>query len=120
VKFAAKSLLLVSVAAAFAHAQTIPPNAFSHIIIIIQENRTPDNMFGSGPSGTKCGTEDPFEPGVDIENGGYVYIPVTMGGPYDKLICNISLPMNDAPLDPHHFYEDWFTDYRSGNKEVPR
>jgi phospholipase C len=117
VKFAAKSLLLVSVAAAFAHAQTIPPNAFSHIIIIIQENRTPDNMFGSGPSGTKCGTEDPFEPGVDIENGGYVYIPVTMGGPYDKLICNISLPMNDAPLDPHHFYEDWFTDYRSGNMD---
>jgi phospholipase C len=34
---------------------------FSHIIIVFQENRTPDNLFGSNPS---------FEPGVDIASSG--------------------------------------------------
>ncbi len=118
-RFAAKSLLfLTALATTFAYAQTIQPGTFKHIIIVVQENRTPDNIFGSGPSGTMCGTEDPFEPGVDIENGGYVYIPVTMGDPYDKLICNISLPMNNgSTFDPGHFYEDWTADYRFGNMD---
>lgn len=31
---------------------------FSHIVIIVQENRSPDNLFGSDPT---------FEPGVDLE-----------------------------------------------------
>ena len=35
--------------------------AFSHIIIVFQENRTPDNLFGSNPT---------FEPGVDIASTG--------------------------------------------------
>jgi phospholipase C len=34
---------------------------FKHIILVIQENRTPDNLFGSNPS---------FEPGVDIATSG--------------------------------------------------
>jgi len=38
--------------------------------VIVQENRTPDNLFGSGPARTPCNSEDPFEPGVDIENCG--------------------------------------------------
>lgn len=55
--------------AALAQAQTLP--TFRHIVVIFQENRTPDNLFGSAPSGgTMCGSEDPFEPGVDIRNGG--------------------------------------------------
>jgi phospholipase C len=37
-----------------ASAQAVP---FKHIIFIVQENRTPDNLFGSNPN---------FEPGVDI------------------------------------------------------
>ncbi len=37
------------------------PAPFQHIILIIQENRTPDNLFGSNPS---------FEPGVDIAANG--------------------------------------------------
>jgi phospholipase C len=45
-------LLLVSVSSMFA--QTLP---FQHIVIVTQENRTPDNLFGSNPT---------FEPGVDI------------------------------------------------------
>ena len=67
-KFAAKSLLfLMSLAATFTYAQTLPPGTFKHIIIVVQENRTPDNLFGSGSSGTKCGIEVPFEPGVHGE-----------------------------------------------------
>lgn len=34
---------------------------FKHVVIIIQENRTPDNLFGSNPH---------FEPGVDIATSG--------------------------------------------------
>jgi len=37
------------------------PAPFKHIVIIVQENRTPDNLFGSNPQ---------FEPGVDIATTG--------------------------------------------------
>jgi hypothetical protein len=47
-----------------------PPPHFNHIVVIFQENRTPDDLFGAAPSQAKCGVEDPFEPGVDIQNGG--------------------------------------------------
>ncbi|HXM20670.1 MAG TPA: hypothetical protein VN948_05340 [Terriglobales bacterium] len=48
-------LLLVSVAT-LGYAQTLP--TFQHIIVIVQENRTPDNLFGSNIT---------FEPGVDLQ-----------------------------------------------------
>jgi phospholipase C len=35
--------------------------SFSHVIVVFQENRTPDNIFGSNPT---------FEPGVDIATSG--------------------------------------------------
>jgi phospholipase C len=53
---AAAAALLASHAAA---AQ--PAGGFKHIIIVVQENRTPDNLFGSNPK---------FEPGVDIASSG--------------------------------------------------
>jgi phospholipase C len=37
------------------------PVTFKHIILVIQENRTPDNLFGSSPN---------FEPNVDIASQG--------------------------------------------------
>jgi phospholipase C len=37
------------------------PPQFKHIVIVVQENRTPDNIFGSNPQ---------FEPGVDIATTG--------------------------------------------------
>jgi Phosphoesterase family len=49
------ALLLLFIAPA-THAQSIP--TFQHIIVIVQENRTPDNLFGSNPT---------FEPGVEIQ-----------------------------------------------------
>jgi hypothetical protein len=44
-KFAAKSLLfLIALATTFASAHTLPH--FQHIIIVVQENRTPGYLFG--------------------------------------------------------------------------
>ena len=54
---------------------------FAHVIFVIQENRTPDNLFGSNPV---------FEPGVDIATNGvnskHRTIPLTavpLAGCYD-------------------------------------
>jgi len=54
---------------------------FSHVIFVIQENRTPDNLFGSNPA---------FEPGVDLAASGLnsqnQVIPLTpwpLAGGYD-------------------------------------
>src|SRR5580700_10639654 len=54
---------------------------FSHVVIIVQENRSPDNLFGSRPD---------FEPGVDIRASGLNsehqiigFSPVSLAGCYD-------------------------------------
>ena len=54
---------------------------FNHIVIVVQENRTPDNLFGSKPA---------FEPGVDIATGGInstgatvPFTPVALANCYD-------------------------------------
>jgi phospholipase C len=54
--FVLASVLLMQAAAC---AQTVP--VFKHVILVVQENRTPDNLFGSNPT---------FEPGVDIASTG--------------------------------------------------
>jgi len=90
---------------------------FKHIIIIVQENRTPDNLFGSHPAGTKCIPQpDPFEPGVDIVDGGNANI-----NGVDVPYCSISLPLDGwdqslkngqgATVDPDHTYEGFGADY---------
>jgi phospholipase C len=40
---------------------TAPKHIFKHVVVILQENRTPDNVFGSNPN---------FEPGVDLATWG--------------------------------------------------
>jgi phospholipase C len=120
-KFATRCLLpLFALATTFAQAQTIPQGTFQHIIIIVQENRTPDNLFGSAPSLARCGVGDPFEPGVDIDNGGWGYPPNNQGR---QEICNISEPMNSG-ITPDHHYDDipnhgygWFHQYDSGGMD---
>ena len=55
-----------------ASAQPAPgakPRVFKHIVIVFQENRTPDNLFGSNPT---------FEPGVDIATNGVTSKGVTV------------------------------------------
>jgi phospholipase C len=67
-RFSARILVCLAVfGATLASAQTL--HTFKHIVIIVQENRTPDNLFGSGPN-VGCGAPNPFEPGVDIQDGG--------------------------------------------------
>jgi phospholipase C len=48
------------------------PPKFSHIIFIIQENRTPDTLFGGDPlvGSTVCPAWNGFANGVDLQNGG--------------------------------------------------
>src|SRR4030081_281769 len=44
--FSRKSLVvLLSVGTIVAHAQIPYPNPIKHVVIVIQENRTPDNLF---------------------------------------------------------------------------
>jgi phospholipase C len=101
-------------AMSIANAQTIPPQTFQHIIFVIQENRSPDSLFGGVPaSDAKCGVEVPFEPGVDIVNGGYGTPP----GQGRQQICNVSSSMNDG-IDPNHRYESgWVPQYDNGNMD---
>ncbi len=93
-------LLVFTLTATFAVAQSQLPH-FDHIIIVFQENRTPDNLFGSAPtSTTKCGGNDPFEQGVDIENCGQHY-------GVNQWLQSISL--GDKSVDPGHAHSDWTT-----------
>jgi phospholipase C len=62
------AFLFAAVTPAPAYAQTLP--TFDHIVIIVQENRTPDNLFGGATSSQLCSGQDDFEPGVDIQNWG--------------------------------------------------
>ncbi len=52
-------------------AYAAPPH-FDHIIFIIQENRTPDTLFGGAPIVTNpaCAGFNGFANGVDLQNGG--------------------------------------------------
>jgi len=50
--------------AVLAHAQNPPLPTFQHVIVVIQENRTPDNLFTGIPVQTGQGPY--FEPGVDL------------------------------------------------------
>ena len=83
--------------------------AFKHVVILFQENRTPDNIFGSNPN---------FEPGVDIATTGQnskgdtiKLQPVTIAGCYDISHSNQAFTlmyrggkMNGADLEPVSFY----------------
>ena len=95
---------------------------FKHIVIVFQENRTPDNLFGSSPH---------FEPGVDIASFGVTskHRKVALAAlplddcydishshasfeyalhkgfdtePLDSSTCTGKLP----PADPHYMYVD--------------
>jgi phospholipase C len=63
-------ILLALTALAPAPALAQNPIPFQHIVLIIQQNRTPDNLFGAAPSTAHCGAAYPFETGVDIQDGG--------------------------------------------------
>jgi len=87
------SALAAALAPGTASAQ--PVGGFKHIIVVVQENRTPDNLFGSNPR---------FEPGVDIakQNGFANRMFQTNQGPsfpaHQFLFGGTSAPTADTTL----------------------
>jgi phospholipase C len=75
------------------------PAPFKHIIIIVQENRTPDNLFGSNPA---------FEPGVDIAASG-----VSSTGQTVPLTAEL---LNGC-YDPSHSHTEFLTLYDNGKMD---
>jgi phospholipase C len=69
---------------------------FRHIVLVVQENRTPDNLFGSNPT---------FEPRVDIARFGQTSTGATV-------------PLLPAPLancwDLHHSHQSFEQAYNGG------
>jgi phospholipase C len=105
-KLVTGTLLLFFVIAGVASAQTPSLPTFSHIIIIVQENRTPDNLFGSLASGP-CNSANSL-PGADLVNGGIGIVKGQQGK-----TCNTQLAMNFGQ-DPTHYHQDWINDYDAG------
>jgi phospholipase C len=114
--FATRILLLfvsVSLGATYAAAQTLPH--FSHIIIVVQENRTPDDLFGANLN---------FESGVDLAGGGYgIFVrggqtiyQFIQDSPRDLSGCAMNNGMTNC-VDPSHSHASWVTDYDDGNMD---
>ena len=80
--------------AVLAHAQNPPLPTFQHVIVVIQENRTPDNLFGGVP-----GTNGlpPFESGADLAQA-----------------SNAQQWCLGACFDPGHENPDWQSQHASG------
>lgn len=97
-KLAAKSLLLlVTLAATFANAT----QHFQHIIIIVQENRTVDNLFGAST-----------ESGINISPTGKFFLP-NVGEVYPAL-GPIGL---NGDYDPDHSNASFVQMYHAGNMD---
>jgi hypothetical protein len=115
-------LFLFWLGAVQASTQTIPVGTFKHIIIVVQENRTPDNLFGAGSAPGPCGATSRFEPGVDIQRDGYGFVYTAAGTLLHELICNMSLPLSawdqnlvtPQTIDPDHSFIGLGTDYAKG------
>jgi len=114
-KFTARILLFTSLAATFAIAQCTQPGKFCHIIIVIQENRTPDDLFGANLT---------FENGVDLAGGGYgifvqnnqVYREFFQNTPRDLNGC-VPGSTTQRCINPDHSQAGWVTDYHGGNMD---
>lgn len=107
-KPAAKLLFLFFLTGTFAVAQ-IAQGTFKHIIIVVQENRTPDNLFGAGAGPqSSCGSEYDFQPGVDIDNGAP---NKQQGQPHPT--CNVSTPLANS-CNPEHNHIDFSHMYDGG------
>jgi phospholipase C len=105
-KLAAKLLLLISLAATLAYAQNKPNTPFQHVIVVLQENRTPDNLFGSDAFAT------PHQlPGADLTRAGLCYNTI----PYAVALQPLNL---GNACDPYHGHEHaWIPTYNGGNMD---
>jgi phospholipase C len=103
-------LSLTLFAAVLAHAQTYSNPPFQHVIIVVQENRTPDNLF--------AGYEVP---------GYSQYVPA-LGAGYDLALPQPqSYESQNQPVpwcmgtcfNPLHTHADWEAQYNSGGTYSP-
>ena len=97
-KFVAAVLVLLSVGATVALAQAPRDHrGIQNVVVIFQENRTPDNLFGSNPN---------FLPGVDIATSGVNSLGQT-------------IPLTPVPLandyDLSHAHSAFVAMYANGN-----
>jgi phospholipase C len=102
-RFIVKSLLLLVSAATLAFPQTNNIPQIQHVIVVVQENRTPDNLFGSDAFAS------PHQlPGADLVQNGSCYLGAT---------SSIQLqPLNlGNACDPNHGHKDaWNGTYHGG------
>jgi hypothetical protein len=112
-RFITKILLLTSLAASFAYAQTNLYPQVQHVIVVIQENRTPTNLF--------------HEDAALVANGAHVIPPNNQGacGPMlqnanctaamtNKAVTLTGLPLA-TPVDPtHSHYPAWRCTFDNG------
>jgi len=83
-----------------------PNTKFQHVIIVIQENRTPDNLFGSDAFAAH-----PQLPGADLARGGECE-SIPPQPPYTVPLESINL---GNVCDPHHGHEfSWVKSYDGG------
>ncbi len=76
---------------------------FQNVIVVIQENRSPDNLFQALCNGTNCGTgQNQF----DIRSYGYCQ-------GYQQQVPLVSTPLV-LNCDPGHLHLDWTTMYDGG------
>jgi hypothetical protein len=74
-------------------------------VVIVQENRTPDNLFGSAPPQALCNGQADFEPGVNIQDWGYI------NGTSHQ--CFVSRPLANV-VNPGHQHADFKTMWHVG------
>ncbi|HXM63138.1 MAG TPA: alkaline phosphatase family protein [Terriglobales bacterium] len=109
-------LASISGGATIAFAQTNNIPEVQHVILVIQENRSPDNLFGSDA----IRKVHRLPPGADLARKGKCYDTIT------KTDATITLtPWTlDACFDPHHGHDQrppvndaWVESYRNGNMD---
>jgi hypothetical protein len=96
-KLAASTLFLIALASTLAFAQT---PAIKHVIVIVQENRTPDNLFGSDAFDVH-----PQLPHAHLSQTGPC---VSITHPPDESITLTPFRL-DACFDPNHSHADAWT-----------
>jgi phospholipase C len=100
-RFAVSSVtpLLLS-AAVLMHGQTTYPNTpIQHVIVVVQENRTPDNLFGADAA--------------LITRGAHL----VSSGNCQGVNVNLSASQLGACFDPSHEHEAWVSTYDSGSMD---
>jgi len=121
--WAAPLVVLLATLAAAQRLQIPFPNPINHVIIIDQENRTIDNLFGSNSPG------NPFYlPGLDVAKSGNAWT-LTNGKKTVFTVTSVALPLASTvgskgsiladDYDPNHSHSLWVTACDAPHKTDP-